>query len=130
MFILRSESSSREGPDRPVHGVPHTLHLFRKTVMTKAILCCAILCTATVQAQWVQSGLNCNLGRSLYTDGTTIYASSAQGVYTTSGTGDPWFSIGPAGEDIFCVTSAGTKLIAGSLSGRGIFLSTNGGQNW
>lgn len=97
--------------------------------MKRILLCCSII-SATVQAQWVQSNLNCNLGRSLYTDGTTIYAASSQGVYTTSGTGDPWFSIGPGNEDITSVTSVGTKLVAGSLTGKGVFLSANGGQNW
>jgi hypothetical protein len=98
--------------------------------MKYAILFCVALISTPLQSQWVQSNLNCNMGRSLYSNGTTVFAASSQGVYYTSGAGDPWFGIGPAGKDIFCVTSVGTKIIAGSGASDGVFISTNNGVAW
>jgi len=86
--------------------------------------------TGILQAQWLQSNLNAGIGRSLYSDGTTIYAATAQGVYYTNDIGDPWFSVGPQNEDIYSIVKAGNKIIAGSGMGHGIYLSTDNGQNW
>ena len=41
----------------------------------------------SLEAQWIQSNLNAGLGRSLYSDGTTIYAATSQGVYYTTDAG-------------------------------------------
>ena len=89
-----------------------------------------LISTSILQAQWVQSNLNSGLGRSLYSDGTTVYAATLQGVYYTNDTGDPWFSIGPQNEDIFSIVKSDNKIIAGSGTDHGVYLSTNNGQDW
>lgn len=81
-------------------------------------------------SQWVQSNLNAGLGRSLYSDGKTIYAASNQGVYITEDKGDPWFLIGPNDDDIFSVITSGNNIIAGSGMGKGIRLSSDKGNTW
>ena len=62
-----------------------------------------LMLVSITQAQWVQTNLNADVGHALYSDGTIIYAATALGVYYTSDIGDPWFSIGPENEDIYCV---------------------------
>lgn len=94
------------------------------------LLTVQLLSANFLNAQWVQSNLNAGLGRSLYSDGTTIYAATSQGVYYTSDIGDPWISIGPQYEDIFSVIKNGNKIIAGSGMGHGVFLSSDNGQTW
>ena len=89
-----------------------------------------LISTSIMQAQWVQSNLNSGLGRSLYSDGTTVYAATVQGIYYTNDTGDPWFSIGPQNEDIFSIVKTDNKIIAGSGANHGVYLSTNNGQDW
>ncbi|OGU76915.1 MAG: hypothetical protein A2V93_07575 [Ignavibacteria bacterium RBG_16_34_14] len=89
-----------------------------------------IFLSSTLNAQWIQSSLNPGLGRSLFSDGTTIYAATNQGVYCTNDIGEPWFNIGPQNEDIFTVITVANKIIAGSGMGHGVFLSTDSGQNW
>ena len=98
--------------------------------MKSYLLMFFLILSISVNAQWTQSGLNPGLGRSLYTDGTTIYAATNQGVYYTNDIGDPWFSIGPQNEDIYAIVKTGNKIIAGSGLGHGIYLSTNNGQDW
>lgn len=89
-----------------------------------------IIIAPLLNAQWNQSSLNAGFGRSLYSDGTNIYAATSQGVYYTNDTGEPWFSIGPQNEDLFTVIKINDKLIAGSGASHGVFLSTNNGQDW
>ena len=89
-----------------------------------------LMLVSITQAQWVQTNLNADVGHALYSDGTIIYAATALGVYYTSDIGDPWFSIGPANEDIYCIIKTGNKIIAGSGTSHGVFLTTDNGQNW
>ncbi len=98
--------------------------------MIRRLAIITFLLSTAAQAQWVQSQLNAGLGRDLYSDGSTIYAASSQGVYYTSGAGDPWFNIGPADQDIFSIVLIGNKIIAGSTVNSGVFLSTDNGQHW
>ncbi len=94
------------------------------------LLFCIFSFSLSANAQWVQSSLNASLGRSLYSDGTKIYAATSEGVFYTADTGEPWFSIGPQNQDIFAVITSGNKIIAGSGAGNGIFISTDNGQSW
>lgn len=98
--------------------------------MKTYILAMLIITLTSSNAQWVQSGLNPGLGRSLYSDGTRIYASTAEGIFYTDNTGEPWINIGPSNEDIYTVIKTGSKIIAGSGLGHGVYISTDNGQNW
>ena len=97
--------------------------------MIRAILLCLAFCAASLHAQWIQSSLNPGAGRSLHADSAAVFAATYQGVYYTAGTGEPWLSIGPEGQDIMCVTTVGSRIIAGG-DFTGVFVSTNTGQTW
>ena len=81
-----------------------------------------------LNAQWVQTNLNSGIGYCLYSDDTTVYAGTDQGIYYTDDIGDPWFSIGPQ-DWIFSLITVGNNLIAGS-NAHGIWISSDMGQNW
>ncbi|MBN2425407.1 MAG: T9SS type A sorting domain-containing protein [Calditrichaceae bacterium] len=81
-----------------------------------------------LNAQWIQTGLNPGIGYCLYSNDTTIYAGTNEGVFYTNDIGDPWYSIGP--EDlILSLITAGNTLIAGS-DAHGIWISSNMGEDW
>jgi len=98
-------------------------------IMKTFIIFIIILLNTVINAQWVQSLLNSNLGRTLYSDGTTIYAGSSQGVYYTNDIGNPWISIGPLRDVSFLIT-IGNKSIIDVGSSDGVYTTTNNGQNW
>jgi len=82
-----------------------------------------------IYAQWVQTNLNPGIGYCLYSDGTTIYAGTNEGVYYTETNGDPWFSIGPS-DLVFSLVTAGDTIVAGSGTGKGIWYTADLGENW
>ena len=82
-----------------------------------------------LNAQWVQTNLNPGIGYCLFSDSTTLYAGTNQGVYYTNDSGDPWFSIGPQ-DLIFSVITSGSNIVAGSGTGKGIWISSDLGENW
>jgi photosystem II stability/assembly factor-like uncharacterized protein len=97
----------------------------RKSVFVLFLLSLPIIS----RAQWLQTNLDPGAAYYLFSDDSGLYAGTETGVYFTSESGDPWFSIGP--EDlIFSVITSGNKIIAGSGIGKGIWLSTDRGKNW
>jgi len=98
--------------------------------MRKLILLLVFLIVPMIlNAQWVQTNIDPGIGYCLFSDETTTYAGTENGVYYTTDIGDPWFSIGP-NDWVFSVITAGSNIIAGSGAGKGIWITSDLGENW
>ena len=63
----------------------------RKSVFVLFLLSLPIIS----RAQWLQTNLDPGAAYYLFSDDSGLYAGTETGVYFTSESGDPWFSIGP-----------------------------------
>ena len=92
--------------------------------------------TLSVNQQWIEknNGLYGGDIRSLYGDGTSVFASSSYGsIYRSTDNGSNWeMAATPQGiynSYVLCVARIGTSLFAGT-DGFGIYKSTDNGSNW
>ena len=58
---------------------------------------------SVAQTSWIQTELNANVGYSLYSTDTEIFAATQNGVYSTIDDGMPWFSKGSANNNVYDV---------------------------
>jgi hypothetical protein len=83
---------------------------------------------STAQTGWVQTQLNAGMGRSLYSTDTELYASTLDGVFSTTDNGMPWFSKGLADHDVYDVIISHQYILAATSTG--IYRSSDNGTNW
>ncbi|MBN2059614.1 MAG: hypothetical protein JW882_04270 [Deltaproteobacteria bacterium] len=84
--------------------------------------------SATPFAGWIQTGLNGNIGRSLYATDMETYAGTYEGVFSTADDGMPWFSRGLAGKDVSDVIKSNDYILAATLDG--VYRSADNGNTW
>ena len=100
--------------------------------MKRLILLCCFIFTVSLNAQWVQSALgDAQYGYNLYSSGTEVFAATLNGVYSTTDTGNPWFSIGLQSRLVFDVITSGQYILAATENtGPGVYRSSDHGANW
>ena len=85
----------------------------------------------SLQAQWVQVGLNNQTISCFAISGNNVYADAGSGMYRSTNNGTTW-TLANAGLPTNAVISmvvSGSYIFAGTYGG-GVFLSTNNGTNW
>lgn len=80
------------------------------------------------QTGWVAAQLNSGIGYSLYETDSVIYASTYDGVFSTTSDGMPWFSKGPANHVVYAVIQTDQSILAATVDG--IYRSTDNGNSW
>ena len=100
--------------------------------MKRLTLLCCFIFAVSLNAQWVQSALgNAQYGYNLYSSDTEVFAATLNGVYSTTDTGNPWFSIGLPSRLVFDVITSGQYILAATENtGPGVYRSSDHGANW
>jgi hypothetical protein len=85
-----------------------------------------------LNAQWMQTNLgDAQIGNNLYATDTEVLAATLNGVYSTTDTGDPWFSIGLSGRLVFDVITSNQYILAATEgTGPGVYRTSDHGSNW
>jgi len=92
----------------------------------------ALLFVTQICAQWTQTQLgDAQIGYNLYSSGTEVFASTLNGVYSTTDVGNPWFNIGLQSRLVFDVITSGQYILAATEgTGPGVFRSSDHGNTW
>lgn len=80
------------------------------------------------QSGWVAAQLNSGIGYSLYETDSVIFASTYDGVFSTTGDGMPWFSKGPANHVVYGAVQTNQSILAATADG--IYRSSDKGTSW
>lgn len=80
------------------------------------------------QTGWVAAQLNSGIGYSLHETDSVIYASTYDGIFSTTSDGMPWFSKGPANHVVYDVIQTDQTILAATVDG--IYRSTDKGNSW
>lgn len=101
-----------------------------KTIRFIFVLIIIVSAIRSVNAQsgWVQAQLNTGIGYSLFANDSVVFASTYDGVFSTTGDGMPWFSKGPANHPVYSVILTDHSILAATADG--IFRSTDKGNSW
>jgi len=91
-----------------------------------------VLESGHMNAQWVQTSLgDAQIGYNLFTDASGVWAATLNGVYHTTDTGNPWFTLGLSNRLVFDVMKSGPYLLAATEgTGPGVFRTSDNGANW
>jgi len=92
----------------------------------------SVLFFSSLNAQWIQSGLDGTFVRTINVSGTNLFVgTSGNGIYRSTNDGTSWTPVntGLTNLNVLAFTVAGTNLFAGT-EGSGVFRSTNNGTNW
>lgn len=92
------------------------------------IAICFVALPVKSQPGWVPAQLNSGIGYSLYETDSVIYASTYDGVFSTTSDGMPWFSKGPANHAVYDVIQTDQSILAATVDG--IYRSTDKGNSW
>jgi hypothetical protein len=76
-------------------------------------------------------GMGKQVGRSLYCNGTNIFAGTYVGVYRSTNNGDSWIidTVGMGSQSVRAICGSSTNVFVGT-NGNGIFASNDNGDNW
>lgn len=84
--------------------------------------------TVFAQSGWIQTQINSGIGYNLTVSDSVVYASTYDGVLTTSSDGMPWFSLGPVNHAVYDVIKTDHSVLAVTLDG--IYRSEDNGSTW
>ncbi|MFA7359442.1 MAG: T9SS type A sorting domain-containing protein [Candidatus Kapaibacterium sp.] len=103
----------------------------KKLFIVLAILV-AMLVAVNTNAQWEQisNGMGSNAAIYSFTSiGTTIFVGTIEGIYKSTNDGINWTQTGLNNKQVFCLTTLGNNIFAGT-GDSGVYISTNNGTNW
>ncbi len=93
---------------------------------------CLVLFYSSLNAQWVQSGLDFYFVRTINVSGTSLFVgTSGDGISRSTNSGTSWTPVNTGLTNLFvnAFTVSGTDLFAGT-EGNGVYRSTNDGASW
>ena len=91
-----------------------------------------VLFYSSLNAQWIQSGLDGTYVRTINVSGTNLFVgTSADGIFRSTNEGTSWTPVNTGLSSLYvnAFTVSGTNLFAGT-EGSGVFRSTNNGTSW
>lgn len=80
------------------------------------------------QTGWVQTAINANIGYSLFSTDSDIFAATYNGLYSTIDDGMPWFSKGPVDHAVYDVITSNEYILAATNDG--VYRSSDNGNTW
>ena len=93
---------------------------------------CLVLFYSSLNAQWVQSGLDFYFVRTINVSGTNLFVgTSGDGISRSTDSGTSWAPVNTGLTNLYvnAFTVSGTDLFAGT-EGNGVYRSTNNGASW
>jgi len=91
-----------------------------------------VLFYSSLNAQWIQSGLDGTYVRTINVSGTNLFVgTSGDGIFRSTNDGTSWTPVNTGLTNLYvnAFTISGTNLFAGT-EGSGVFRSTNNGTSW
>lgn len=118
------QAASGMGTNRTVHCLTaNSNYIFAGTTN-------GIFVTSLTNVNWIQSGLNDKIIRSLAVNGDKIYAGTeANGIYMSTDNGTSWTQTALNDRTVYSIAVGGNRMFAGTLT-HGVYISTNDGNTW